>query len=384
MLHGTDRIQDFIRQASSLNMVNTSYSIGLAVLLAFFFQVDTPDSKGYLFLFYSSFILCAAFVMKFMMQFVPGTRDFIKEEEFELVIAALNTATTFLISFSVKYSLSFSPAYIDFMHAFVPTLLFILITPLTWRKKNKVYVGIFGFLEWGILISVSFWSGTILMHLFQGERWELLFSNFIVFLSPIIIKTLGKRHVDMLTERMHKEIYIDPLTKISNRKCFYDDYDKLREKNKSVELGHDGLAMFFIDIDHFKKYNDYYGHDKGDECLYNVSSYLSNISKKLALNLYRVGGEEFLMCGPVNINEWDAIIKNEIIVSWEKGEMKLPYEHKKSPLGVLTLSGGLSFIEKEKIYSLNAVGVSKQADICLFEAKESGRGKLVIDKCSNA
>lgn len=384
MLHGTDRIQDFIRQASSLNMVNTSYSIGLAVLLAFFFQVDSPDSQGYLFLFYSSFILCSAFAMKFMMQFVPGTRKFIKEEEFELVIAALNTATTFLISFSVKYSLSFSPAYIDFMHAFVPTLLFILITPLTWRKKNKVYVGIFGFLEWGILISVSFWSGTILMHLFQSERWELLLSNFIVFISPIIIKILGKRHVDMLTERMHKEIYIDPLTKISNRKCFYDDYDKLREKNKSVELGRDGLAMFFIDIDHFKKYNDYYGHDKGDECLYNVSSYLSNISKKLALNLYRVGGEEFLMCGPVNINEWDAIIKNEIIVSWEKGEMKLPYEHKKSPLGVLTLSGGLSFIEKEKIYSLNAVGVSKQADICLFEAKESGRGKLVIDKCSSA
>jgi len=379
MFQGPNKIQDFVRQASSLNMVTTAYSIGLSILLVFFMQLEGRNDISDFYLNGAISVILVAFFVKFMMQFTSGLRGVIKEEEFELIVALLNTLSTFFAAKAISLISINSSSYIDLFHAFIPTLLFILITPLTWRKKHKAYVGIFGFFEWVILLSVAIWVCTIVTTIINNEQWALLFTNVIIFLSPFVIKTLGQRHVDLLTERMHKEIYVDPLTKVFNRKCFYDAYDKIREKNKNKNMKSDGLAIFFIDIDHFKKYNDYYGHDKGDDCLFNVSSFLQKLADELNLTLYRIGGEEFLMCGEVFHIDWESIMVNSKIKRWIDGGLSLPHEHIKAPSGKVTLSGGLAFIKKEEIYSLNAVGVSKSADVCLFKAKETGRGKLVVE-----
>jgi diguanylate cyclase (GGDEF)-like protein len=177
-----------------------------------------------------------------------------------------------------------------------------------------------------------------------------------------------------LTSRIKDEIYTDVLTGLQNRRAFYDYYDAVREKvrdsrSPGVDSVRFHLILIFADIDFFKKYNDHYGHDAGDECLKRVGGFLSESFGAMGLNAYRIGGEEFLLCGTVVDSELKRLLSNDILKSWQAGGMKLPIEHHQSPFQKITLSGGLVSVEQEKIYSSNAAGITKLADELLYKSK---------------
>jgi diguanylate cyclase (GGDEF)-like protein len=378
MGHGSDRIQDFIRQASSLHTVNTVYSVGLLVVLMFCHQILPIKSTAIEYMNFASWGMGLLFSFKICMQFSKFMQKKLQDEEFELLVALGNAVCTFMIMATISESQERS-AFLSFFYFFVPTLLFILITPLTWRKRHVGFIGVFGFVEWALLISIIFWMGEVFFNLFMLEQWWALLSNAIVCVSPVFLKFIRQRYVNQLTERMHKEIYTDPLTQVSNRKCFYDYYDNVREQNKSQTLDGEGLVVVFVDIDYFKQYNDFYGHDEGDDCLKLVASFLDTLAKDIGMSVFRIGGEEFVICGMTTASDWRELKNHHLIAQWLDANMPLDIKHEKTPSGVLTISGGASFILRSQIYTMNAVGITKRADACLYKAKESGRGVLVID-----
>ncbi len=380
MFQGTDKIQDFIRQASSLNAVNTMYYAGMIVLALFAHSVLVPAhtmSEPYLYLMTASWLLAVMGVIKTAMQVSIVMQRNVSDCQFELLIAMGNAISTLLIYMSLKLAGDFS-IMVSLLDAFLPTALFVLITPLTWRKKNIAYVGFFGFLEWVLLLAVLGWTGLTMYTLLDNEKWFALMSNATVLISPLFIRWIKQRHYEALKERMHQELYTDPLTQIGNRKYFYDYYDKLRQKNKLSETNFDGLATIFVDIDYFKQYNDHYGHEQGDGCLAEVAQFLEVLAQELGLSAYRLGGEEFLLCGDVSKSAWQEIMENPLLKKWRNGEISLPMQHVSSPTGKLTLSGGACLVAREEVYTLNAVGITKRADEQLYKAKNNGRSILCV------
>jgi diguanylate cyclase (GGDEF)-like protein len=378
---GTEKIQSFIRQISSLYMVNTVYAIGLTIFAIFCWGVasssfDITGSKNFLYV--SSSLLFAMYVFKVCMEHSCFVRNRVTHEESQLVISSVNAVVTFGLIYFVAQNEKLNEI-LYFIHHFSPALLFILISPLTWKKKDVRFFGFFGFLEWLTLLAVFFWTGGLLIRLLEEGSWFPLVGNAVIFVSPFIVSYLRKRHLSELAEKMHHEIYVDTLTQIGNRKLFYDTYDQIRERNKIGSLEKDGIVLVYVDIDFFKQYNDYYGHNMGDECLQVVASSIKEIAESIGLLSYRLGGEEFLIFGAINESEWDEAIDKDVIHLWRKGKYYIEHEHEASPFKKITLSAGACFVDRKKIYTQNAASVTKVADNLLYQAKENGRKTLVIE-----
>jgi diguanylate cyclase (GGDEF)-like protein len=101
--------------------------------------------------------------------------------------------------------------------------------------------------------------------------------------------------VKRLTDELRRSAATDALTGIANRRQF-DEWLK-REWVRARRHGYP-LALLLIDIDHFKMFNDHYGHPKGDSCLRNVARVIENTARRTADFVARCGGEEFAVLLP--------------------------------------------------------------------------------------
>lgn len=161
----------------------------------------------------------------------------------------------------------------------------------------------------------------------------------------------------------------DSLTGISNRRHF-DQY--IKTSFKSCMRSGKPLSLIMIDIDHFKLYNDNYGHQKGDDCISRVAKTMLNAVKRPMDLVARYGGEEFA----VVLNETDKdgakIVAKEI--RSDINGLSLPHEysyiapHITLSLGVATIIPSNSCSIKEFI---------NRADKALYRAKQSGRNTVV-------
>lgn len=162
----------------------------------------------------------------------------------------------------------------------------------------------------------------------------------------------------------------DGLTGIYNRR-FFDENLETKWNEKTREKGK--LSLLMIDIDYFKKYNDTYGHQKGDSCLQKISKQIKVKLKRASDLLCRYGGEEFVVI--INGDEKEASrlakkIKNSIY--------KLNIEHIKSSYKKVTISIGISSLIASAKESPKTL--IKQADEALYKSKEAGRNKISLYK----
>ena len=375
--HSSDKINEFIRQAASMHVLNTVYFIGLVVVALFTYTL--VDDKANLSLFHSAagYVLLVTFMFKVLIQNVSQLQKKLSESQVELVVTALNVMGTFLLLEPAMVTDASRSDFFLFLQSFLPTMLFILISPISWRKQHE-YHGFFGFVQWTLIISVSLWAASIILELYYKGAWLSLISNLIVLASPLFLSIIRRTQMERLKVKIYEEIYQDPLTKIANRKCFYEHYDKVREINRRGNNEFDGFAVLFVDIDHFKLYNDYYGHEQGDECLKAVATFLNELAERLGLSCFRYGGEEFIVCGLKTITEWETILNSEPVLSWKNGNFPLPMKHERAPSGKVTLSGGAAFVLPSIIYECNAGKVTELADQYLYKSKNAGRARLTI------
>jgi len=160
----------------------------------------------------------------------------------------------------------------------------------------------------------------------------------------------------------------DELTGLANRRNF----DKTLEKEfKLAKREKKPLSVIIADIDFFKIYNDTYGHQAGDECLSTVAKALSNGVKRPADLACRYGGEEFTFILPSTDLKGARELAERIRVSISELQIKHAGSkvspHVSLSLGVSTYNGQFSSGEE----------ITKQADAALYQAKESGRNKVV-------
>jgi diguanylate cyclase (GGDEF)-like protein len=158
----------------------------------------------------------------------------------------------------------------------------------------------------------------------------------------------------------------DPLTGLRNRRALQEDLDLLEAR--VARYGH-RYCLALLDIDHFKSYNDTYGHQAGDEVLQAVATQLKDQTRG-GDSLYRYGGEEFLCIFPEQSLAKAMVAAQRMRSSLER--LAIPHSHNAG--GVLSISAGLAMLDPADTRSVGEV--LKEADEALYRAKRLGRNRV--------
>ena len=132
------------------------------------------------------------------------------------------------------------------------------------------------------------------------------------------------------------------------------------------------LSLLVFDVDHFKLFNDHYGHIEGDECLKRVARALADAIHRPRDLLARYGGEEFVLLLPAS----DSLAAMAVAERCRQAVFKAQIPHAASPAGqLLTVSVGVgTIIPAEKDDPVRFV---QEVDRCLYQAKHQGRNRIV-------
>jgi len=180
---------------------------------------------------------------------------------------------------------------------------------------------------------------------------------------------LQTRELQEKNDALEKSLLLDHLTGLGNRIMLKETLEK---EAKRITKEYEYLSLFMIDIDYFKKYNDFYGHLHGDEVLKKLGEFFTKQIENSQNIVVRFGGEEFIVILPACDKEKSL----EIAKNLTEGVSALEIEHEKSGVSKnITISVGIHttssmFMEDECI-------CIKYADEALYLAKEQGRNCFV-------
>ncbi len=165
----------------------------------------------------------------------------------------------------------------------------------------------------------------------------------------------------------------DGLTGLANRHTFDETVEaQLALAKRSAQP----LAIIMIDVDWFKKYNDFYGHPAGDEALQLVARSLAKTLPRKTDLAARYGGEEFA----VVLTATDIEGAREVAKRIGDRIRALKIEHRDSDFGRVTVSLGISAYDPESTRRWpTANDLLRRADAALYQAKEFGRDRAIID-----
>ena len=174
--------------------------------------------------------------------------------------------------------------------------------------------------------------------------------------------------LQIANERLNELSRVDGLTGIPNRRRLDEELD--REWKRMLRDKHP-LSVIMCDIDHFKLFNDCYGHQGGDDCLVRVARAIQTSVNRPGDLASRYGGEEFCIVLPETSNA-GAMQIAELV---RKNVNGLNIEHKTSPvLGVVTLSLGVATLIPER--GSHPGMLVEAADRALYQAKGNGRNRV--------
>lgn len=175
-----------------------------------------------------------------------------------------------------------------------------------------------------------------------------------------------------ITDRKLIEIIsiTDGLTNIYNRRYFDEIFPKIIN---SAKRKNELVSFLFMDIDHFKQYNDNYGHQKGDEVLILVAKCLKESLHRSNDFVFRLGGEEFAVVYQADTKEkafeFANIVKNNIENLNIKHEFNSASAYITASIGLICKNANDIIINE----------IYKQADYLLYEAKRNGRNQVKVN-----
>ena len=191
-----------------------------------------------------------------------------------------------------------------------------------------------------------------------------------------IIMNTVMEHGDVLDAQWREKLgltvelaNLDPLTQCYNRRRF----DAYLAEQWSMHVQEGGsMALILCDIDHFKQYNDFYGHLTGDDCLRRVAQALS-ASLRNPLDLFcRYGGEEFVAILPCT----DLMGAELSAGRMQASVASLDIRHHPSPIAdCVTMSFGVAVCKP--VLDNDPCQLIAEADACLYRAKAEGRNSIV-------
>ena len=187
-------------------------------------------------------------------------------------------------------------------------------------------------------------------------------------ISIPVTKARVRTHIDLKlrADQLAELALIDPLTQIPNRRRL--DESLANEWKRALREGKP-LSILMIDIDHFKDYNDHYGHTAGDACLCRVAAALMEGVSRPGDMVARYGGEEFAVILPATDLQPATHIANHLrerILNLE-----IPH-HRSSTAPTVSVSIGCASTHG-KINAASPVELLRQADTRLYQSKKLGR-----------
>ena len=174
---------------------------------------------------------------------------------------------------------------------------------------------------------------------------------------------LGLKNLDLLDKMQN-----DALTGLYNRHFMEDS---LRQILNALSRSGGNLCVLMIDIDYFKKYNDTYGHNVGDECLKTVAQTLQNTINRAGDFVARYGGEEFIVVLP-NTDEYGACMLANAMLENVRAR-NIPHEKSEVASRVTISVGVTAGIVK---HTHKGVDYIKRADKALYASKRNGRNQF--------
>lgn len=211
---------------------------------------------------------------------------------------------------------------------------------------------------------ILFWGLLIVMGVYLGYWLEK--SSRVDYVKNRLL-ALDSERLTLLTEELKLLSTIDSLTGLSNRRHF--EYLYKAEWNRALR-DKTSICLLMADIDFFKKYNDYYGHQEGDQCLQKVSKLLQTLAKRPGDLVSRYGGEEFIIMLP----QTNLSAGYKIAESMCRGLEESDIPHAATELGRVTISIGVAAIIPEPEDSMS--DLIKASDDALYSAKGSGRNRV--------
>lgn len=191
----------------------------------------------------------------------------------------------------------------------------------------------------------------------------------------LLVETITAHGDDVQYEWLEKlgaaeeEAMTDALTSVSNRR-YFDQYLSsewcIASRHKSC------FSIIMIDIDHFKYFNDCYGHQAGDECIKKIARACKDICHRETDLFARYGGEEFAIVLPATNYMGALCLADKLLTSVES--LSIPHE-KSSAADHVTISVGVASMQVA--FGEEATELLKLADDMLYKAKELGRNRAV-------
>jgi diguanylate cyclase (GGDEF)-like protein/PAS domain S-box-containing protein len=176
-----------------------------------------------------------------------------------------------------------------------------------------------------------------------------------------------------LRETLREQSIRDPLTRLFNRRFLEESLEReleLATRRKKA------IAVLFLDLDHFKRFNDTFGHEAGDLVLKSLADLFRTFFRASDI-CCRYGGEEFAIILPESSAQ-DAAIRADALRLEVK---RLQLHYKKQTLGQVTLSAGVAAFPE---HGSTSDELLKIADQCLYESKTHGRDIVTVASPQNA
>ncbi len=207
---------------------------------------------------------------------------------------------------------------------------------------------------------------------FQIQKLEfstLIISHLFLLCAGILVLAGFGNQIIKLTATLKKQSNVDGLTQIANRRFF--DITLHREWLRSRRLK-SPISLIMCDIDHFKLYNDNYGHQAGDICLKKIAQALKGVAKRPEDLVARYGGEEFVIILPETPAEGAKVMAEQAREAVES----LKIGHCASNIAEhVTISLGITTQTLNQVSTEN--DIIQNADKALYTSKESGRNIFI-------
>lgn len=193
---------------------------------------------------------------------------------------------------------------------------------------------------------------------------------------PVLVRARVRTHMRLKqkTDLLERLAMIDGLTDLPNRRHFEENLDRELRRCTREKLP---LSIAFMDIDHFKLFNDTYGHGAGDECLQAAGRALRNAAGRPGDMVARYGGEEFVAVLPNTDSAGASDVAGQFRRAVES--LGIPHEHG-VPGNVVTVSIGLATFDPcaDVNSPVDPQQLLRQADEALYRAKKAGRNRVMV------
>lgn len=146
--------------------------------------------------------------------------------------------------------------------------------------------------------------------------------------------------------------------------------ESLEREMRRAERSEQSLGIIMLDVDHFKRFNDTFGHEAGDVVLRELGQFLKSMIRSSDIGC-RYGGEEFMLLLP----EASIEITGHRAEQIRSGIKHLMLEYRRQALGVVTLSLGVASFPQ---HGSTVEAVIRAADAALYQAKNGGRDQVIV------